>query len=169
MITQEIVRELFDYKNGQLIWKKKTSAKTKIGSCAGSLNSAGYVNVGVNGKLYLLHRLIFLWHHGRLPEVLDHINGTKSDNRIENLREATFLQNSHNKKIPSNNGSGITGVGWDAKRERWEARISVNKKVRRIGYFQNFHDAVSARKSAEEKYFGEFAPKSLNQLAAGNG
>ena len=90
---------------------------------------------------------------------VDHIHGEKSrnDNRKSNLRIATVSQNGMNKGIQSNNTSGVTGVNWDKRRNKWRARIKIDEKEKYLGEFVNFEDAVKARKDAEEKYFGEYA------------
>jgi hypothetical protein len=77
MLTQERVRELFDYhEDGYLIWKISVSNVRK-GDIAGCPNKAGYLRVRFDGKLYYIHRLIFLYHKGYLPRMIDH------DNRIK--------------------------------------------------------------------------------------
>lgn len=103
---------------------------------------------------YLLHRLLT-----NCPDdkVVDHINGNKLDNRKSNLRIVTQSQNCMNKQVRSNNTSGITGVSYCKRSNNWRSRICVNRKSIVLGYFNNFDDAVSARKAAEEKYFGEYS------------
>ena len=103
-----------------------------------------------------LHRLIM-----RFPNAtdIDHIHGnkTRNDNRKSNLRAVTKSQNAMNKILQSNNTSGITGVSWFAKTKQWRAYITVDSRFTHIGLFDNFEDAIRARKEAEEKYFGEFS------------
>lgn len=105
----------------------------------------------------LMHRLIMNPENNRV--YVDHICGenTKNDNRKYNLRLATPSQNNMNKKIQSNNTSGVAGVYWANSKSKWCACITVNKKKFHLGYYDNFEDAVKARKEAEEKYFGEYA------------
>lgn len=90
---------------------------------------------------------------------VDHVRGknTRNDNRKENLRIATHSQNMMNRGLPSSNKSGVTGVRKGYKRNTWDAYITANKKQIRLGTFNNFEDAVQARKEAEEKYFGEYS------------
>lgn len=90
---------------------------------------------------------------------VDHIHGkrTRNDNRKSNLRIATNSQNQMNKGLKSNNTSGVTGVNWNKRIGKWHARISKNKDKIHLGYFDNFEDAVKARKRAEEKYFGNWS------------
>ena len=102
IISQEYLREIFDYKDGQLIWKLPRS-KIQVGQKTGHLNFHGYLNTKLDGKNYRTHRLIFMWHYGYLPKQIDHINGIKDDNRIENLREVSDSENSYNQNLKSNN------------------------------------------------------------------
>jgi hypothetical protein len=104
-----------------------------------------------------LHRFIL----GEPAEgyVIDHINRDGLDNRVCNLRFATFSQNNMNKGVPKNNTSGCTGVGWHKTEGKWRARIKINGKSIELGHFVQKKDAIKARKQAEMKYFGEFRDK----------
>lgn len=90
-------------------------------------------------------------------DVIDHINGNGLDNRRSNLRECTQRQNSMNCAISKNNNSGVAGVSLVKSSGTWRARIMVDRKEISLGRYLDFKDAVKARRSAEEKYFGEFA------------
>lgn len=121
------------------------------------LDAYGYVVSCYSGtknsrKGVKMHRLL-------LPEFeqIDHINNKKNDNRKINLRKVTDSQNNMNRKLRSNNTSGVTGVYWDKSSQKWFAQIVANKEKKFLGYFNDFNDAVTARKDAEEKYFGEFS------------
>lgn len=148
MITQSLVRELFDYQGGNLIWKVKKSGIRNNGN-AGHLTKIGYVTVQINGRAYRAHRVIFLWHHGYLPNEIDHINRIKNDNSIENLREVSHSENCMNRKLRTDSSSGFAGVYWDNRLNKWRARITINKNRKSLGIFQSFDDAVAARILAE--------------------
>lgn len=91
--------------------------------------------------------------------VVDHINRDGLDNRRSNLRVVTPQQNSINRSIQGNNTSGTPGVNFRKDRNKWRAFITVDGKQISLGMYENKDDAIKARKAAEEKYFGEFAPK----------
>ena len=90
---------------------------------------------------------------------VDHINHNLADNRKSNLRIVTRTQNNMNRSLQSNNTSGVTGVCFDKKADKWCARITVNKQTFYLGWFTNFEDAVKARRDGELKYFGEYRYK----------
>ena len=139
MITQAQVLELYNYKDGELYWKKITNKKVKIGSKAGgnSINSDGRKSISVNGKRYLASRIIFLHQNGYLPAMIDHINGIKTDNRIENLRPATRSENNLNKIAQKNSKSGIKNVSWHKASNKWV----VQYKGKHHGCFVDLEEA----------------------------
>lgn len=107
-------------------------------------------------KSIKLHRLITNAPAGM---VVDHINHNVLDNREENLRVCTQTQNSYNTKMKSNNTSGYIGVTWNEKLNKWQSAITVNRKSIYLGVFKDINDAVTIRRKAEIKYFGEFRYK----------
>ena len=88
---------------------------------------------------------------------VDHINHNVYDNRKSNLRIVTTAQNEMNKGNRKDNTSGCKGVNWDKRRSKWHVRLSYNKVRMELGYFDDFDKAVSVRKEAEKKYYGEYA------------
>ena len=156
MINQATLKDLFNYKDGELYWKKKTCLKVVIGKPLGSKEFTGYKICGINGKSYRLHRLIFLYHHGYLPKEIDHIDGCKSNNKIENLREATKSQNMRNVKgIKSS--SKCKNVSWSEARKKWVVRIVVNGKLKNIGGFEDLELADLVAHESRIKHYGSFA------------
>ena len=89
----------------------------------------------------------------------DHIDRNPLNNRRENLRPATYSQNSQNSPRRHNNTSGIIGVNWHKHRQKWVARININCQRIIIGYYVNKEDAIIARLKAENEYYGKFSPQ----------
>ena len=154
MITQSQLLELFDYKDGQLISKQK-SKRRNVGDVLGKINDRGYVTASVQGDVYRVHRLIFFWHYGVMPEQIDHINGLRHDNRIENLRPATSSENAQNRIAVS--ASGTKGVYWHKQINKWVASICVNRKNIHLGSFENIYAAKAVAMQARKDVHGSFA------------
>lgn len=126
-LTQEILKRHLDYNinTGIFLWMEPTSNRAKAGSKAGVLVSDGYIRIRLMKNLYLAHRLAWLYVFGNFPNFqIDHINRNKSDNRIENLRESTVIQNAMNVGLCSRNTSGFRGVCWKASANKWVARCA---------------------------------------------
>lgn len=157
-ITQAHIKDHFDYTEDGFLLRKKTGLK--VGHLFLDRNKKEYYRVTFNKKNYMAHRLIYIFHHGAIekPEI-DHIDGNGLNNKIENLRQATKLQNLKNQKIRVTNTSGVKGVTLDKKWNKWRARIMINGKEKTVGFFDNLFSAAIARKEAEQKYYGEFARK----------
>lgn len=152
MISQQRLQELFDYSNGNLCAKYGYQPKlTPI------TNHHRYIRMRVDGVVYTLHRLIFIYHYGYAPKIIDHINNDRSDNRIENLREATQQQNCLNRKVHKNNRSGIKNVYFDKGCQKWGVQITIGKKRKAIGYFEDIEFAELVAIEARNKFHGTFA------------
>lgn len=156
-VTQSQLHKLFDYKDGNLIWKVDKSPQVKVGDIAGYLSQIGYIYIGIDGKLYRAHRLIYLYHNGYLPLSIDHIDGNKTNNKIENLRSATTSQNQMNSKINTRNTSGIKGVVWHKRDKKWIVRVRVKSKTYCIGYFDDKELAKASAIEATNKIHKEFS------------
>ena len=155
MITQEKLKQMFDYADGQLI-RKQASYKHPANVAIGSKTIKG-IETKIQGKFYRLHRLIYLYHHGYMPEQIDHINRNVFDNRIENLRPANSGQNASNRKIFSNNKSGLKGVCWHKHIKKWGVSCSVNGKQKHYGYFGDLLSAASKAFAIRTQLHGQFA------------
>lgn len=112
ILTQEIVRELFDYDcDTGILTRTNFDPGSRSGCIAGGLGSSGYLVVCVNYKSYLVHRIIWLWMEGYLPEnQIDHINRDRLDNSWSNLREISPSCNTRNSTPVINRSSGVRGV-----------------------------------------------------------
>jgi hypothetical protein len=156
LITQEYLKSIYEYKDGNL-YRKISLYQWKKGDKVGTIHPSGYVKVQLGSVKYLVHRLIFLYHYGYLPKLIDHIDGDSLNNKIENLREATVSQNCCNKKMQSDNKSGFRNVSKKKGYEKWCVQIQVNKKKLHIGYFLDLELADLVATMAREKYHGRFA------------
>ena len=151
MITQQRLKELsvYDAQDGRF-YALVGRGHVKIGDQLGYQHSEGYRRRVVDGKTYREHRLVWLYYYGEFPpEHIDHINGVKSDNRLENLRAVSNAENGKNQRRRRDNTSGIMGVCRHSRVKCYIARIHVRGKLTHLGSFDNLFDAACARKSAE--------------------
>lgn len=156
MITQELVKEYFTYKDGELFHNRDISQIRK-GDRAGGVNCTGYMIVRIDGKRFLTHRVIFLLINGYLPEFIDHADGNQLNNKVENLRPCTKSQNNQNRKINQNSKSGIKGVCWMKDRRKWSARVSTKLKRVHLGFFDTLGEAKKAIECHRKEVHGDFA------------
>ena len=162
MITQSRLLELFDYcvESGRLIRRIKTPRGKLL---THGVSPQGYFVRWVDGKCYVEHRLVWLYHHGAHPIEIDHTNGVKTDNRIENLRECDRTQNNGNQKKKNRNGrttSKYKGVYFRANwgpTGKWVAQIVHNKQHRWLGGFDTELEAAMVYQKASLVLFGEYA------------
>lgn len=167
--SQERLHELFEYDahRGVLLWRERPVSdfddgkypaervakrwnSKHSGRVAGNITPKGYRCVRVLGKLYMDHRLIWLYVHGDWPDEIGHEHGVEAGNRVENLKDVSHSENMKNIKLRKSSTSDITGVFyfWN----KWRARIYANGKTVWLGSFCNKSDAAAARKAAERKY-----------------
>ena len=140
------LNRVFTYQDGELY---------RNGKKAGTKHKLGYWQVSFNNKLYLAHRIIFAMHHGYLPKFIDHIDGNKLNNRIENLRACTDQQNKFNTPVKSCSKSGIKHVM--SYKNAWNVRMRINGKLRHLGQFKDLELAQLVAEEARNKFHGEFA------------
>lgn len=99
---------------------------------------------------YFAHRIVWTMTYGRAPDgIIDHINGDRTDNRIENLRQVSCSENFKNASLSKRNKSGSIGVHWCATNARWIAQIGLDGKSKHLGSFKTLEDALACRKEAE--------------------
>lgn len=153
---------IYDPDLGKLFWTKQSLRSNRdLGKPVGSKHSAGYLEfrVGVLGKkkAYLVHRVCWFLHHGSWPQNdIDHIDGNRLNNKIDNLRVCTRAENCRNSV--SKVGSSIyKGVQWDKVRKKWQANIVFNNKRVFLGRYDTELEAAKVYNKAALEYFGEFA------------
>lgn len=152
-LESNILKEHYTYcKDTGLFFHAKSKLNgASIGDIAGT-KVKGYISISINGKRYKAHKLAWLYEFGRFPDNIDHINGNKSDNRIENLREVSHADNMRNRKKPVNNKSGTIGVFYRKDTNKWRAVIVIDGVKVSLGSFSKLEDAIEVRKEAEIKY-----------------
>jgi len=171
--SQQELQEWFDYRDGNLYYKKTNTNRIKVGSKAGNVHlqtnkqkDKQYVQVGFNYTMYRIHRLIWAWHGYSLEpnQQIDHIDGNSLNNCIENLRVVSTKQNSENRKSANKNSkSGVKGVFWHKGTKKWKAYICHNGKDIHLGYYVNKDDAIAARIEGEKEYYTH-APNRDNEV-----
>jgi len=159
MVTQQLIANTFEYRDGFLYWKGVTHPNKAYlrDTPAGSMHKTGYRHIRWMGKAHKSHRLIFMLHHGYLPKEVDHINGDRADNRIENLRAANRSENQCNRPALASNTSGYPGVSWHKKSEAWVVRVMKDGKTRFQMYLKDLELAGLVASEARSIYHGKFA------------
>ena len=159
-ITQEQIKEKLKYdpETGVFVWNSH-SVQSRVGSVAGckyTTNSGNtYIRIRVGNQTLQAHRLAFLYIEGFLldPNIeVDHINGDGTDNRFNNLRKVTRIENSRNAKLNIRNNSGSCGVSFHKKTNGWYSYIMIEGKSKNLGVYASKEDAIKARKNAEIEY-----------------
>ena len=159
-LSQELLKEYFEYKGGNLWW-----IKNRPGSFAGKQFGStvtGYRHGRFFGKRYYEHKLVWLYHYGYWPKELDHINGVRDDNRIENLREVTRQQNMFNRPSKKGSSSKYKGVCWNKNAKKWVACHQLKgEKTKHLGYFTCELAAAKAYDDAVREYQGIYRKENL--------
>ena len=142
-----MLNELFNYKDGNLYWAVNKGSRAMAGSRAGTHHRDGYRHVKVDGKQILVHRIIYEMHHGPIPEgmQIDHSNGVRDDNRIENLRVVTNAENNQNRR-------DANGFHFNKRNGKFQAYIKLDGKQVHLGYHETPVDARAAYLRAKREY-----------------
>jgi hypothetical protein len=128
-----------------------------IGDEAGGNAHQGYKTVQIDKQKHYLHRLIFLYHHGKFPETVDHIDNNTENNCIENLRAATFAENAQNSTIRKTNKLGVKNVIFDEKSKMYRVYVRAKNKCMFIGSYKDLDLAGLVAAESRNKYHGTFA------------
>jgi len=161
-MTKELLQELFYYENGFLFNKVKRSSNAMPNTLAGTLpNNSDYRRVSISNKIYLEHRVIWIYFNGLIPKgmFIDHINQNKKDNTIENLRLCTRSENQYNRGAYKNNSSGYKGVSFNKSLNKYSAQMRINNVKKHLGYFDSAELAKRAYDNMANDIQGQFATK----------
>lgn len=161
-IDQEMVKSIFDYRDGFLLWKIRPSNRCgAIGTVAGTSaiikNYGRRFSVSINGKRYLSSRIIFLWNHGYLPKEVDHEDRDVSNNKIENLRDADRLKNCCNVRSHNDSVSIYLGVHYDRQTCKWRCGIQSGDLKIKSKRMDTEQEAALQYNRLAVKHHGEFA------------
>lgn len=163
---QQFLHEYFEYRDGGLYWIKSYARSIVIGKRLGFIftghNSRRW-KCEINGFGCFLSRLIFLYHHGWLPENVDHWDRDTLNDKIENLRAATFGENSRNSSSHKNSYSQYKGVTFRKNKNIWPSRINFNNKTIYIGEYKTEIEAALAYNREAVRYHKEFANLNIIQ------
>ena len=156
--SQETLRELFNYSDeeGRLYWKVRPANNVDISKAAGCIGKDGYIEIKICRSAYKLHRLVYIWHFGSIEkkDVVDHISGDNTDNRINNLQAISNQKNIMKQRGRSDNTSGYRGVCWSERDNKWLAHIRFDNHRIHVGYIENIEDAAIAYDHAAIELFG---------------
>ena len=149
----------YDPETGKLYWRGHESMSASWNArwdgrgAFTARNSSGYLTGQIDARPHKAHRIVWAIVTGAWPEGhIDHIDHDKGNNRFENLRDVSRSENARNMPMSSSNTSGVTGVGWYPKTQKWRAHIDVNGRSVSLGHFARFDDAVAARVAAETDF-----------------
>lgn len=158
-MNQHDLRRVLNYDpdTGSFTWSEKIGRKVVVGSVAGCLTKAGYIVIGVWGKLYYAHQLAWFYQTGVWSPRVDHRDGDGSNNRWSNLRAASAQQNALNSRRAVSNTSGLKGVSWHKGAGRWSAYIVIDGRKRHLGMHDRPEDAHAAYLAAATAVHPEFA------------
>ena len=158
--TQEYLLDCFEHIGSHLIWLERpiehfhTYAKGEAfnrkfaGEIAGTKTNKGYIRTGLKYTWYFNHRIIYKMHTGIEPDIIDHINRIRTDNRFENLRNGTETENMTNKSMYKNNRSGYKGIYETLT--SWQVTSQINGKQVYVGAYPTLEEAIQAKKEWDE-------------------
>ena len=156
--SQKELHKLLEYNpnTGEFLWKQRglRGWDTKYaGKPALAIKqNNGYLSGGIYGFKLKAHRVAWKYVHGFEPIQIDHINGIRTDNRIENLRAVDAAENHKNVGLRKDNSTGIAGVRFNSAKKKWQAQITISRKQIHLGLFDSFDEAKAVRLAAQQTY-----------------
>ncbi|WPJ68520.1 hypothetical protein OMDBNIEC_00034 [Salmonella phage STP-SP5] len=162
---QKYLQKILTYcsETGVLTWNQRFNARTKQyeGCIAGYIlktnSGKKYISIEIDQNVYLAHRIIWKMLYNEEPDQIDHDNGNGLDNRLINLNKSNKFINACNHKRRKDNTSGVTGVSFHKRYQKWQVRINNKGQRIHLGNYDTFEEAVRVRKQAEREY--NFNPK----------
>lgn len=149
-------RTEYNPETGLFLWKIN-KGDVLLYKEAGCLLNSGYVQIMINGQRYMAHKLAFLYMTGMWPEVVDHIDGWKRNNRWMNLRACTHQQNQLNRRVNSNSRTRVKNVEVDPRNGKFRVVVNVNGSRKFIGSYDSLEMAELVAIEARNKFHGEYA------------
>ncbi len=185
---QDFLRKIlsYDQHTGKLVWRERQPGLTMPSGAvvdhhsaiswnaknarreAASKSGEGYFRIKIEKMNYKVHRVIWKMTYGHDPEIIDHINGDRSDNRLCNLRSCTVAQNSQNKLVLASGSSRFRGVSWNVSKRKWQAKIRANGRIIHLGRFHDEIAAARAYDAAAREFHREFAIVNFPSTDSGN-
>lgn len=158
-LTRKELKQLIHYNplTGTFTRLTKASTNPSEEDSVGCLDRYGYRIIKLSGKRWKAHRLAYFYMTGKLPEVVDHINNIRDDNRWKNLRGCSLRENKHNCLISKNNSTGVKGISFDKARQKYLARVYADGKPHFLGYYDCIKKAERAVKAKRKELHGRFA------------
>ena len=146
------VKDILDYdpETGIFTWRVARGGM-KPGAKAGGRNPGGYTTVSIDSKSVYLHRLAWLLVYGAWPNIIDHINGVRDDNRIANLRDVSGTENQQNRRSPPRSKKSGAPLGVTRNNRKWRATISMNNKNVALGTYKTQREAHEAYLAAKRE------------------
>lgn len=167
IITQEIAQEalVYDASSGDFTWRQRKDQLARwnaryAGQVAGYATQRGnttYWALSLMNYPILAHRLAFIYMQGKVPDLIDHMDGNGLNNSWANLRPASRIMNGANSTRRKNNASGFKGVCFNPKVGKWRASINFNRKHISLGTYDTPEQAHAAYLEKAKELFGEFA------------
>jgi hypothetical protein len=152
-LTQQRLKELVFYcpKQGNFYRLKKVS-NLKLGIVVAKPSKNGYLRMHIDGRLYYMHRLAWLYMHGSFPAYIDHVDGNRQNNKLENLNDVKASENFQNVAKKSIAQSGLKGAYFDKKSKLWQSKIRASGKNISLGYYKTAELAHQAYLDGKKKY-----------------
>ena len=150
---------VWEYRDGKLYWRVNAGRGSSVKRIGDEVDPApdphGYKFVTWKRKHYAVHRVVFLLVHGWLPDCVDHIDGNPRNNRAENLRPATRLQNQFNRRMNRRTNSKVKNV--TLHQGKWCVRFSIARRTKHFGCFDTLEQAAETAARVRANLHGEFA------------